>query len=159
MICCLAIFASLLFEYYYPIRPEYPKIFRAKSGAVKTIEELRQLEKPDDKLKMYNLHEVSKHSGLKGTAAAWVVCKGVIYDVSSNNVYKSDGGYNCFAGKDATIALGKMSFEKVGERGWQSKLSHDELAVVDEWVKWYEQRYKKVGYLTEDYAGCDKKEQ
>ena len=31
--------------------------------------------------------------------------------------------------------------------------------MVEEWVKWYEQRYKKVGYLTEDYAGYDKKEQ
>jgi len=39
--------------------------------------------------------------------------------VSSNDVYKDNGGYNCFAGKDATIALGKMSYERVGERGWQ----------------------------------------
>jgi|688.fasta_scaffold1315601_1 hypothetical protein len=28
VLCCLAIFAAILLEYYYPVKPEYPKIFR-----------------------------------------------------------------------------------------------------------------------------------
>ena len=89
---------------------------------------------------------------MKGTSQSWVVCKGVLYDVSKNTVFNSGGSSFCFSGKDATIALGKMMFIQVGERGWQSKLNYDELAVVDEWVKWFSFNYTKVGYLKEDYA-------
>ncbi len=51
------------------------------------------------------------------------MCKGVIYDVTGNNVYKSDGNYNMFAGHDVTIALAKMEFDKVGSPDWRKKLN------------------------------------
>jgi predicted heme/steroid binding protein len=37
-------------------------------------------------------------------------CKAKIYDVSSNEMYAPGAGYNCFVGKDASVALGKMKF-------------------------------------------------
>ena len=77
--------------------------------------------------------------------------KGVIYDVTNNEVYRSKGGYNCFAGKDATEALAKMDFEVVGSRDWRRKLNYEQLLVLDEWSKWYGTRYKKVGYLKDEY--------
>eukprot|EP00806_Schmidingerella_arcuata_P009222 Macronucleus_9529.p1 GENE.Macronucleus_9529~~Macronucleus_9529.p1 ORF type:complete len:102 (+),score=31.45 Macronucleus_9529:1-306(+) len=82
---------------------------------------------------------------------AWVCNKGMIYDVSSNEVYRSQGGYNCFAGKDATLSLGKMEFELSGQSGWRDKLSHEELCVVEEWTNWFLKRYPLVGYLKEEY--------
>ena len=56
-----------------------------------------------------------------------------------------------FAGHDVTIALAKMEFDKVGSPDWRKKLNINELKVLDEWVKWYDARYKKVGYLKEEY--------
>ena len=72
---------------------------------------------------MYSLTEVSVRSGTKGSPAAWVVIKGVVYDVTGNSVYKSDGNYNLFAGHDVTIALAKMEFDKVGSPDWRRKLN------------------------------------
>ena len=82
---------------------------------------------------------------------AWVCNKGMIYDCSSNEVYRERGGYHCFTGKDATLALGKMLFELSGEGGWREKLTHEELCVVEEWTSWFLKRYPLVGYLKEDY--------
>ena len=57
-----------------------------------------------------------------------------------------------FAGKDATLSLGKMLFELSGKRGWRKLLDHEELMTVYEWQKWYNERYPKVAYLVEEYA-------
>jgi hypothetical protein len=59
-----------------------------------------------------------------------VAVKGVVYDVTRNQVYKSDGTYSVFTGRDATVALGKMAFDKIGEGGWQA-MSQMELSVLD----------------------------
>ena len=64
------------------------------------------------------LDTLSKYSGI-GDQKAYVCCKGVIYDCTKNEVYKATGSYNVFAGKDATLALGKMKFEFSGKRGWR----------------------------------------
>ena len=90
---------------------------------------------------------------------AWICNKGIIFDVSSNEVYRSEGGYNCFAGKDATLSLGKMEFELSGQREWREKLNVEELCVVEEWTVWFLKRYPLVGYLKEEYAGYKTEEQ
>lgn len=82
---------------------------------------------------------------------AWVCNKGMIYDVSDNAVYRENGGYHCFTGKDATLSLGKMQFELSGELGWREKLSIEELCVVEEWTNWFLKRYTLIGYLKEEY--------
>jgi membrane-associated progesterone receptor component len=142
----------MLMDFYWPIEPQQPKIFKSDPTLKdKSREELMLLEDRDLKLPLMSLEELAKSSGRKGEKA-YVACKGVVYDCSENEVYRSDGGYNCFAGKDATIALGKMLFEKSGELGWREKLSHEELCTVVEWASWFDQRYQKVGYLEIDYT-------
>jgi predicted heme/steroid binding protein len=42
----------------------------------------------------------------------YVGIKDKIYDVSKNEVYREGGGYYAFAGKDASVALAKMKFDK-----------------------------------------------
>ena len=37
--------------------------------------------------------------------------KGRVFDGSSNPMYAKDGSYNCFVGKDASVALAKMKFD------------------------------------------------
>ena len=144
MVTLFGIGLALLLEHFFPITPKYPKMFQSDPNVkTKTKEELCALEPRDLKLPLITLKELSKCSGKKGEKA-YVACKGVVYDCSENEVYRSEGGYNCFAGKDATIALGKMLFEMSGEPGWKDKLNHEELCVVAEWVSWFDQRYKKV---------------
>ena len=99
---------------------------------------------------MMTLAELKQHSGLKNQKA-YVCCKGVIYDVTKNEVYQSDGGYNGLAGKDATLSLGKMQLELAGKRGWREALDMEGLQTVFEWQKWYNERYTKIGYLVEEY--------
>ena len=55
--------------------------------------------------------EVAERCGTKECPTAWVICKGVVYDVTGNEVYKSQGSYNLFAGNDVTVALARMSFD------------------------------------------------
>lgn len=109
------------------------------------------MEERDENLPLYSREEVKARSGVKGVPTTWIVLKGVIYDVTSNDVYKSEGSYNLFAGHDVTIALAKMEFDKVGSPDWRSKLSLQQLCVLEQWVQWYRARYVKVGYVKEDY--------
>ena len=57
----------------------------------------------------------------------------MIYDCTKNEVYLANASYNVFAGKDATLALGKMLFELSGKRGWRKLLDHEELCTLWEW--------------------------
>ena len=110
----VCIIIAFLFEKYMPLEPEMPKITDEKDPNLdKSREELLLLETPIKTKPMLTLADLSKNSGKPGEKA-WVCNKGKIYDCSSNEVYRSEGGYNCFAGKDATLSLGKMEFELVG---------------------------------------------
>lgn len=115
----------------------------------KTIQELLALEDKDESLPMISLEELQKHDGMKGSKP-WVALKGVVYDVSANEVYDSKGGYNVFSGQDASYSLATMLFDKLGDRNWR-KCKKDELECLDEWVYYYKDRYKKVGYLIDEY--------
>ena len=146
----ICILVAVLLEKYMPI-PEVPEIKRSDEAIDKmTREELIKLEEQDPKLPLMTLKELKKYSGIKGQKA-YVCCKGVIYDVSQNEVYASDGGYNSLAGKDATLSLGKMQLELAGKRGWREALDMQGLQTVFEWQKWYNERYTKIGYLVEEY--------
>lgn len=81
----------------------------------------------------------------------WVAIKGVVYDVTSNELYRPGGGYCNFAGKDASIAFGTMEFDDLKRRGWLKVLNHEQLECMDEWVVFYKDRYKVVGYLADEY--------
>jgi predicted heme/steroid binding protein len=79
--------------------------------------------------------ELQKHNGKNG-AKAYISCKGLVYDCSKNEVYCEGGGYNVFAGADATVSLATMEFKDVDKSNWR-KLEDKQLGVLDEWVKWY----------------------
>ena len=153
-ICVLIIY---LFEKYMPIETQKPTLLFEPDETLKTLSraELIKLEERDPKLPMFDYDELGKHTGIKG-AKAYVCCKGKIFDCSSNEVYRADGGYNCFAGKEATLSLGKMEFDLVGKLGWRLMLNHEELVVVAEWINYFKQRYPLIGYLKEEYEIFEK---
>jgi len=77
---------------------------------------------------------------------------GKVYDVSFGGVtfYGKGCSYNRFAGKDASRALAKMSFDpKDTENTDLSDLSDKERSVLSDWIKTFEERknYPVVGVL------------
>jgi len=87
-----------------------------------SVEELIQLVPlPADTELLMQMEELSKCNGKDGSKA-YIACKGVVYDCSKNEVYVGEGGYNCFAGTDATVALGTMEFKNCDKTDWRKVL-------------------------------------
>lgn len=82
----------------------------------------------------------------------YVGCKGKVYDMSFGgfDMYKPGTTYNCFAGKDASKALAKMSFapEDLNSRDL-SDLTAEQKKVLDDWADKFEnkRKYPIVGTL------------
>ncbi|XP_061369531.1 membrane steroid-binding protein 1 [Gastrolobium bilobum] len=72
--------------------------------------------------------------------------KGQIYDVSQSRMFYGPGGpYALFAGKDASRALAKMSFEEKDLTGDISGLGPFELEALQDWEYKFSEKYVKVG--------------
>ncbi|EXC15968.1 Membrane steroid-binding protein 2 [Morus notabilis] len=74
--------------------------------------------------------------------------KGQIYDVSQSRMFYGPGGpYALFAGKDASRALAKMSFEDKDLTGDISELGPFELEALQDWEYKFMSKYVKVGTI------------
>lgn len=97
---------------------------------------------------MITLHNLDTQKG--HDSRSWVCVKGVVYDVSANKVYDKTGGYNLFAGRDASCALATMLFDRINDRNWRD-LSKVNLQRLDDWSLYFKDKYKVVAYLREEY--------
>jgi hypothetical protein len=75
--------------------------------------------------------------------------EGNVYDVSASEMFKTS--YNAWAGKDATISLGKMSLDEkdVNRTDWES-LTDEERESLDSWIKYFNEKYYICGRV--DYC-------
>ncbi|GMH29565.1 hypothetical protein Nepgr_031408 [Nepenthes gracilis] len=74
--------------------------------------------------------------------------KGQIYDVSQSRMFYGPGGpYALFAGKDASRALAKMSFEENDLTGDISGLGPFELDALQDWEYKFMSKYVTVGTI------------
>uniref|UniRef100_A0A0D9VIT3 Cytochrome b5 heme-binding domain-containing protein n=1 Tax=Leersia perrieri TaxID=77586 RepID=A0A0D9VIT3_9ORYZ len=74
--------------------------------------------------------------------------KGQIYDVTQSRMFYGPGGpYAQFAGRDASRALAKMSFEQEDLTGDISGLGPLELEALHEWEGKFMSKYVKVGAI------------
>jgi len=74
--------------------------------------------------------------------------KGQIYDVTQSRMFYGPGGpYALFAGKDASRALAKMSFEPQDLTGDISGLGPFELDALQDWEYKFMSKYVKVGTI------------
>uniref|UniRef100_A0A0E0K2V9 Cytochrome b5 heme-binding domain-containing protein n=1 Tax=Oryza punctata TaxID=4537 RepID=A0A0E0K2V9_ORYPU len=74
--------------------------------------------------------------------------KGQIYDVTQSRMFYGPGGpYALFAGRDASRALAKMSFELDDLTGDISGLGPIELEALHEWEGKFMSKYVKVGTI------------
>ena len=89
------------------VQPVAPKMSKP-AAEMPPMEELLKLEIFHDiDMQLMDMSDLEKHTG-KGGQDAYIACKGLVFDVTKNEVYKGEGGYNCFAGTDCTVALGTM---------------------------------------------------
>jgi membrane-associated progesterone receptor component len=74
--------------------------------------------------------------------------KGQIYDVSQSRMFYGPGSpYALFAGKDASRALAKMSFEDKDLNGDLTGLGVFELEALQDWEYKFMSKYVKVGTI------------
>lgn len=92
--------------------------------------------------------ELKNYDGSDPKKPLLMAIKGQIYDVSQSRMFYGPGGpYALFAGKDASRALAKMSFEDNDLTGDISGLGPFELEALQDWEYKFMSKYVKVGTL------------
>ncbi|KAL3521519.1 hypothetical protein ACH5RR_019668 [Cinchona calisaya] len=90
--------------------------------------------------------ELKQYDGADPMKPLLMAIKGQIYDVSQSRIFYGPGGpYHLFAGKDASRALAKMSFEEKDLNGDLSGLGVFELEALQDWEYKFMSKYVKVG--------------
>jgi len=165
IVLCVASFAGLgYFSYrlYMEVSawlwPEVPpQQGKARSGgpAKRPPKSREQLLKPIERqpgVREMHLEELAEANQLNGSLL--LGCKGRVFDVSSNEMYARDGSYHLFVGKDASVALAKMKFNKEfldpSQLHWARDLNEEELNVLEDWLVRFVGKYKLVAYIKDD---------
>ncbi|KAJ0963816.1 hypothetical protein J5N97_028938 [Dioscorea zingiberensis] len=92
--------------------------------------------------------ELRVYDGTDPKKPLLMAIKGQIYDVSQSRMFYGPGGpYALFAGKDASRALAKMSFEEKDLTGDISGLGPFELEALQDWEYKFMSKYVKVGTI------------
>ncbi|KAI7850197.1 cytochrome b5-like heme/steroid binding domain-containing protein [Circinella umbellata] len=95
--------------------------------------------------------ELAKYDGSNAELGIYVAIKGDIFDVSENTgAYGAGAGYNCFAGKDASRALGKSSLKLEDCVADYSVLTEKELETLDQWHAFFSKKYNIIGRVVPD---------
>ncbi|KAA8539906.1 hypothetical protein F0562_026598 [Nyssa sinensis] len=90
--------------------------------------------------------ELKAYDGKDSKKPLLMAIKGQIYDVSQSRMFYGPGGpYALFAGKDASRALAKMSFEEKDLTGDISGLGPFEVEALQDWEYKFMSKYVKVG--------------
>ncbi|OAY72710.1 Membrane steroid-binding protein 2 [Ananas comosus] len=104
--------------------------------------------------------ELRAYDGSDRMKPLLMAIKGQIYDVSQSRMFYGPGGpYALFAGRDASRALAKMSFEQKDLTGDISGLGPFELDALQDWEYKFMSKYVKVGTIkktvpdTENHQG------
>ncbi|KAF9582684.1 hypothetical protein BGW38_010895 [Lunasporangiospora selenospora] len=96
--------------------------------------------------RVFSSEELAQHDGANAETPIYVAIKGIVFDVSGKKaMYGPGGGYHCFAGKDASKALGKSSLKLEDCVADYSDLDEKEHKVLDDWYSFFEKRYAIVG--------------
>ncbi|VFQ58312.1 unnamed protein product [Cuscuta campestris] len=97
--------------------------------------------------------ELKQYDGSDPNKPLLMAIKAQIYDVSQSRIFYGPGGpYALFAGKDASRALAKMSFEEKDLTGDISGLGPFELEALQDWEYKFMSKYVKVGTVKNQVA-------
>eukprot|EP01016_Furgasonia_blochmanni_P026490 TRINITY_DN2811_c0_g1_i8.p2 TRINITY_DN2811_c0_g1~~TRINITY_DN2811_c0_g1_i8.p2 ORF type:complete len:149 (+),score=32.95 TRINITY_DN2811_c0_g1_i8:190-636(+) len=107
---------------------------------------------PNHGNKTFTYDELAQYNGVK-KSKVYIALKGVVLDTTSVDFYKPEGGYHVFAGKDASVALAKMSFDQMYLNAYKTvELNEEEQKALDEWYDQLAKKYPRVGYVAETYT-------
>ncbi|CAL1404997.1 unnamed protein product [Linum trigynum] len=100
--------------------------------------------------------ELKQYDGADPKKPLLMAIKGQIYDVSQSRMFYGPGGpYALFAGKDASRALAKMSFEDKDLTGDISGLGPFEMEALQDWEYKFMSKYVKVGSIKKEVPVAD----
>ncbi|KAL3373673.1 hypothetical protein AABB24_005588 [Solanum stoloniferum] len=100
--------------------------------------------------------ELKQYDGSDSKKPLLMAIKSQIYDVSQSRMFYGPGGpYALFAGKDASRALAKMSFEEKDLTGDISGLGPFELEALQDWEYKFMSKYVKVGTVKQTVPVSD----
>ncbi|KAF9142567.1 hypothetical protein BG015_000749, partial [Linnemannia schmuckeri] len=101
---------------------------------------------PPNLERIFTKEELAQHDGEKEDGTIYVAIKGIVFDVTAKKaMYGPSGGYHCFAGKDASKALGKSSLKPEDCIADYSELTEKERKTMEDWYIFFEKRYAIVG--------------
>lgn len=109
-------------------------------------------------LRDFTVEQLRSFDGSNGKAI-YIALRMDVYDVSiARDLYGEGSGYNCFAGREASRAMAKLSFEE----DELSNLNIDDLgpfdrSTLDDWIekfKWYK-NYPVIGRVSIPPSPCD----
>ncbi|KAJ8752904.1 hypothetical protein K2173_008639 [Erythroxylum novogranatense] len=121
-----------------PAQPSRPRSFEEQMQPLPTPVQLGEV--TEEELKVYD--------GTDPAKPLLMAIKGQIYDVSQSRMFYGPGGpYALFAGKDASRALAKMSFEEQDLTGDITGLGPFELEALQDWEYKFMSKYVKVGTI------------
>ena len=109
-----------------------------------TIEQLREYDGGDEEID-------EKSQKRDDLIPIYVAMKGKVYDVSSSRaMYGKGSGYHCFAGREATRAMAKFSFEEadLADPYRDSDFGLFEKNTLDEWIMKFDFKYPIVGKVS-----------
>ncbi|XP_061997044.1 membrane steroid-binding protein 2 [Rosa rugosa] len=113
----------------------------------RSLEEMQPLQ-PPVQLGEITAEELKQYDGSDPKKPLLMAIKSQIYDVSQSRMFYGPGGpYALFAGKDASRALAKMSFEDKDLTGDTTGLGPFELEALQDWEYKFMSKYVKVGTI------------
>ncbi len=87
-----------------------------------------------------------------------LACKGTIFDVTRGRDFYGPGGpYNCFCGKDASLAFAKVSTAEEHMNAKCSNLFAMEVDALNDWYRKFEEKYPVVGKVRDSDFKAPKK--
>eukprot|EP01027_Heterolobosea_sp_BB2_P007552 GEZU01011232.1.p1 GENE.GEZU01011232.1~~GEZU01011232.1.p1 ORF type:complete len:203 (-),score=47.70 GEZU01011232.1:86-646(-) len=125
----------------------YDKFFASAPTNIKPIP-LDPAPKEPRVLQDFTLESLKQYTGENGTDI-YISVLGKVYDVTpARGFYGPGAAYNCFAGKEASIALAKHSLDDKYTNQWDtSKLTWSEMDDLNGWIQRFEMKYEIAGYV------------
>lgn len=101
-------------------------------------------------LREFSAADLGTHKGTDGGAILLSVF-GTVYDVSAGkDFYGPGGGYACFAGKEVTRCLGKMTVSDDEANASWTNLNDEHRQTAVEWDVKFKAKYPIIGKFTPD---------
>lgn len=97
--------------------------------------------------RVFTAAELARYTGQDG-GPIYIAINGRVFDVSSNRDMYGAGGYNCFAGRDATVGLAMAMLDPAQWAGLTvADMTDEDRAAAASWEAFFAKKYPQVGTL------------